>query len=164
MKFEKKAGQFISQEPKKGFLKRTLSKLKVKRNSGSHLYYLLHIKPKIRKFLSLFTFLERAPKGVLFVLALLFMGSVLVVNQHFMRQYWFNTVVEQYPDLTKSGTDEEGKMTLSPIDKIFTPITASNQAFWLIVLVITLNLMLGEVWLGWNVRKPQTLPSVKRGR
>jgi|SRR3990167_10853440 len=136
-----------------------LSHLKPKKHSNSHLYYLLHIKPKIIKFFGVFTFLERAPKSALFFLALLFIFSLLIANQHFLRQYWFNTVVEQYPDLTKASI-EDGKLQLSPIDKVFTPITATSQAFWLILAVITLNIILGDIWQGYNVRKPQTLPMV----
>ena len=161
-KFERKANKYLNPK-QKGIITR-LSHFRLKKQSRGHLYWLLHIKPKLRQFWHFFSFLDRMPKSALFVVLFVFVFLVLMVNQHIMRQVWMNTIVEIFPDLTTSGVDAEGKVQLSPIDAIFTPSVARVQGlFWLFFWVM-LGIIYGQIARGYVPRKPQTLPNVRRIR
>ena len=119
---------------------------------------------KIMAFLRLFGILDRLPKSALFVLLMIFIFAILMVNQHIVKEFWMNTVIEAFPDLTQAGIDAEGKVQLSPIDAVFTPSVARTQGLYWVFFWVMMGIIYGQIARGYVPRKPQTLPNVRRIR
>ena len=163
MNFKKKAIKYLNLQ-KEGALRGILKRFKPRKTTREGLLWQLYLKPKIMAFLRLFSVLDRMPNSALFALLMVFLFAVLMVNQHIVKEYWMNTVIQAFPDLTAAGVDAEGKVQLSPIDAIFTPSVARIQGYVWIFFWIVMGLMYGQIAKGYVPRKPQTLPHVQRIR
>ena len=163
MKFKKKAIKYLNLQ-KEGHLKGIFKRFKPRKITKEQLLWQLYIKPKLMAFLRLFGVLDRLPKSALFTLLIIFIFTSLMVNQHIVKEYWMNTVVEAFPDLTQAGVDAEGKVQLSPIDAIFTPSVARIQGYMWIFFWVNLGIIYGQIARGYIPRKCQTLPNIQRIR
>ncbi len=162
-KFKKKAIKYLNLQ-KEGRLKGIFKRFKPRKTTKQSLYWHLYLKPKLMAFLRLFGVLDRLPKSALFVLLMVFIFVVLTVNQHIVKEFWMNTIVEAFPDLTTAGVDAEGKVQLSPIDAIFTPSVARIQGYMWVFFWVIMGISYGQIARGYIPRKPQTLPNITRFR
>lgn len=163
MKFQKKAIKYLNLQ-EKGHLKGIFRQFKPRKTTKEGLLWKLYLKPKIMAFLRLFTVLDRLPKSALFVLLAIFIFSILMVNQYVVKDFWMNTIIDVFPDLTTAGADAEGKLQLSPIDAIFTPSVARMQGLFWIMFWVMFAVIYGQIARGYIPRKAQTMPNVRRLR
>lgn len=115
------------------------------------------VKPKLQITLMYLKAIERLPFSILFTIYLLFVFVCVALFSQIIYQKWVGDIVNTYPEAVQGSVDPEtGRVQLSPLDAIFVPIQAKNQAWYFLMFHVILGMFLTDVWGFYNPRKPQS--------